>query len=458
MRSDSSDRRARQSHDGPFVVVTSRRLTSQGSFWIETLGCPKNAVDSEKLAGIMAIDGRRRAPSLEEADLIVVNTCAFIEEARKESVEAIFDAAARKRSPSTQLVVTGCMAERYGGELAALMPEVDLVAGFGESLVPPQRVNLRRRPSSSFDLLNLPRPPAEAPWAYLKIAEGCDRACGFCAIPQFRGPQRSRTPSAILEEANVLIDSGARELVVVAQDPARYGFDRRPGGLAALSGTSGGQPLVALVEELGELCEWLRILYLYPSGLTDSLVDAMLSTGPAYFDLSLQHVSGPLLQRMRRWGDASRFLERIASIRALEPDAAFRSSFILGYPGETEDDQRRLAGFLEEAQLDWASFFLFSLEEGTTAAGLPDQVPASLASERLAECTELQDRITGQRREALLGATLRVLVDRPGVARSHREAPEIDGVVHVPRELAPGQYHDVAVSEVLGTDLRADRI
>lgn len=433
-------------------MTTSERL-QRPTFWIETLGCPKNAVDSEKLAGLIRSDLHEPAPSLEEADLIVVNTCAFIEAARQESIETILDAVARKRDPSTEVVVTGCMAERYRDELAAAIPEVDLVAGFGESLVPPQHVELRRREVSSFDLLNLPRPTSDAAWAYLKIAEGCDRACGFCAIPQFRGPQRSRSHAAVLAEARSLIESGVRELVLVAQDPARFGLDRGPS--PDPTGTRGEQPLVQLVEELGAQVEWLRILYLYPSGLTDRLVEAMLAATPAYFDLSLQHASKSLLQRMSRWGDDRRFLDRIGAIRSLEPTAAFRSSFILGYPGETEDDQRRLIAFLEAARLDWAGFFLFSNEEGTAASKLPDQVPAGLASERLAECTEVQDRITADARENLLGQRLRVLVERSGVARSFREAPEIDGVIRVPAELAVGEFHEVVVTEVIGTDLRA---
>lgn len=433
--------------------MTTRETTDRRTYWIETLGCPKNVVDSEKLAGMIANDHGARAASLEEADLIVVNTCAFIEEARRESVEVILDAISRKRDPGTEVVVTGCMAERYGDELAAAIPEVDLVAGFGESLVPPQRVALRDRQVSSFDLLNLRRPPTDAAWAYLKIAEGCDRACGFCAIPQFRGPQRSRSTQAILAEARTLLDAGVRELVLVAQDPARFGLDR--GTSTDVLSTGGAQPLVRLVEELGGQVEWLRILYLYPSGLTERLVEAMLAATPAYFDLSLQHASKSLLQRMSRWGDDRRFLDRIGAIRSLEPAAAFRSSFILGYPGETEDDQRRLVAFLEAARLDWAGFFLFSQEEGTAASKLPDQVPASLASERLAECTEVQDRITADARESLLGQRLRVLVERSGVARSFREAPEIDGVIRVPAELAVGEFHDVVVTEVIGTDLRA---
>jgi ribosomal protein S12 methylthiotransferase len=251
---------------------------------------------------------------------------------------------------------------------------------------------------------------------------------------------------------------GAREVVLVAQDLVSFGRDRRRVGdedVNDLDGTTSMQPIVDLLAMLTGTVPWLRLLYLYPSGLTDSLIDAILSTGVPYFDLSLQHASRMLLRAMRRWGDSARFLARIERIRALEPDATFRSSFILGYPGETEDDQRRLVAFLEEAQLDWAGFFTFSAEEGTPALTMGDQVPSSLALERLAECSEIQDAITSRRRDALVGKTQTVLVDIPGNARSVREAPEIDGIIAVPTELAVGDFHEVVITGSLGTDLMA---
>jgi ribosomal protein S12 methylthiotransferase len=201
--------------------------------------------------------------------------------------------------------------------------------------------------------------------------------------------------------------------------------------------------------------ERLRLLYLYPSSLNDRLVEAVLATGVAYFDLSLQHASGPLLRKMRRWGDGARFMERIGHIRRLEPTAALRSSFILGYPGETEEDHDELLRFIEEAELDWAGFFSFSREEGTLAADLGDQVPASLALERLKECSELQESVTARRRRSLVGTTCEVLVDSPGLARSYREAPEIDGVVRVPRSLATGWLGPVRLVGASGPDLEA---
>jgi ribosomal protein S12 methylthiotransferase len=428
------------------------------TYWIETLGCPKNLVDSAKLEGHVERSGLVAAEEPESADLVIVNTCAFIESARAESIQVVLELAERRKHDA-RLVVTGCMAERYREELELALPEVDLVAGFGESPIPegiPVALGLRPVPSS-FDLLSLPRPPASAPWAYVKVAEGCDRRCGFCAIPTFRGDQRSRTIDDLVSEAEALADGGARELVLVAQDLASYGRDRRRAGQIDVNDldTPSRQPLLDLVARLKGTAPWLRLLYLYPSGLTDALIEAVLETGVPYFDLSLQHASRPLLRSMRRWGDAERFLARIERIRAAEPAATFRSSFILGYPGETEDDQRQLVRFLEEAQLDWAGFFPFSKEEGTPAGDMDDQVPHALALERLAECSEVQDAITSASRDASVGQTRTVLVDSPGNARSVHEAPEIDGIIAVPAELAVGEFHEVVITGSFGTDLLA---
>ncbi len=429
-------------------------------YFIETLGCPKNHVDSEKLAGLLVAQGYEPTTRVDEADLVVANTCAFIEAAREESVETVLELADRKRD-GARLVVTGCMAERYGEELAAALPEVDLVAGFGQNLVPVSSstpVTLGRRPSSDFDLLNLPRPRPTAPWAYVKIAEGCDRRCGFCAIPTFRGDQRSRSVDEIVTEARDLVAGGVRELVLIAQDLASWGHDRRRAGrgepIEALD-DGDPQPLIALTRALAAEVDRVRLLYLYPSGLTPGLIEAIVETGVPYFDLSLQHSSRPLLRGMRRWGDGERFLDRIEAIRSVAPEATFRSSFILGYPGETEDDQRNLVEFIEAAQLDWAGFFTFSPEEGTVAGSLGDQVPHVLALERLREVSEIQDTITARRRDALVGSRQRLLVDAPGVARSVRECPEIDGIVIVDPSIEVGTLFDGEIVASRGTDLEA---
>jgi ribosomal protein S12 methylthiotransferase len=412
-------------------------------YYIETLGCPKNQVDSDKIAGKLIADGLVATEDASKADVVVVNTCAFIEEARKESIDTMLSLDdTRKRS--SRLIVTGCMAERYGDELAEALPEADQVAGFGVPL------QLGRKPIAvtgevpKFDLLNLPRPKSTSPWAYVKIAEGCDRSCGFCAIPSFRGPQRSRDVASILTEVEQL---EVREVVLIAQDLASYGKDR-PDELGAGS-------IVQLVRDVAAMADWVRLLYLYPSDLSDELIDAILETGVPYFDLSLQHASKEHLRRMKRWGDGPRFLERIARIRTLSPDAAFRSNFIVGYPGETEEDHDQLLSFVRDAQLDWCGFFAFSPEDGTHALTLPNRVEEGLMNERLAELRELQDNISAERRDLLLGETIEVLVDEPGIARSFREAPEIDGVVQVPEHLEVGRFHTVVVDQVFGPDLIA---
>jgi ribosomal protein S12 methylthiotransferase len=426
-------------------------------YWVTTLGCPKNEVDSDKLVGRLTAGGYEAAENPSEADLVVVNTCAFIDAAREESIETILELHGLRKDGS-RLVVTGCLAERSGEELADALGEVDLVAGFG---VPVEMRTSRRvvragatgleaeGSSPGFDLLELPRPASGAPWAYVKVAEGCDRRCGFCAIPSFRGKQRSRPLASILREIEAL---KAREIVLIAQDLASYGRDRTP---APGPGKRSSPGIIELVEQAAERVERVRLLYLYPSSLNDRLVEAIVATGVAYFDLSLQHASGPLLRKMRRWGDAGRFLERIRRIRSLEPGAALRSSFILGYPGETEEDHDKLLEFIEEAELDWAGFFKFSREEGTLADGLGEQVPATLAMERLQECSELQEAITVRRRLELVDTTCEVLVDRPGSARSYREAPEIDGVVRVPRSLPTGWLGQIRVVGAKGPDLEA---
>ena len=408
-------------------------------YWVETLGCPKNQVDSDKLVGTLEADGLVAAAMPEDADVVVVNTCAFIEAARQESIDTVL-ALSESRRPGARLVVTGCLAERYGEELATALPEADAVAGFGVPVTLTSKV-------SRFDLLNLPRPRSRVPWAYVKVAEGCDRTCGFCAIPSFRGKQRSRSIDHILDEVEQL---DVAEVVLVAQDLASYGRDlRRPGQLRQQ------RAIVPLVEAVAQRVARTRLLYLYPSELDDTLIDTVCATGVPYFDLSLQHASKPLLRRMRRWGDGERFLRRIRSIRARDPEAAFRSSFIVGYPGETEDDHDLLLRFVEDADLDWAGFFAYSQEEGTYAAGLVGRVDDGLVAERLCELTELQDRITARRRDAMVGRDVDILIDTPGVGRTHREAPEIDGIVSVPESLAPGSFARLTVTAATGPDLEA---
>jgi ribosomal protein S12 methylthiotransferase len=447
---------------------------SEPSFWVETLGCPKNAVDSDKVVASLLADGLLPADRAQDADLVVVNTCAFVEAARQESIDTVL-ALTDARKAGAKLVVTGCMAERYGAELAAALPEVDAVVGFADEgaladWVPvpapkrrptgsvPERPtgSVPERPRGVRDLLELPRPAPSVPWAYLKVAEGCDRACAFCAIPSFRGKQRSRTPESIEAEARGLVEQGVAELVLVAQDLAWYGRDAgAPGSLA---------PLLRRLDALAPHgLARIRLLYLYPSEVRDPLVATMLelATVVPYFDLSLQHADARLLRRMKRWGSGDRFLSSIGAIRAAEPTAAFRSSFIVGFPGEGEREHDELLSFLQAAELDWAGFFPFSAEDGTPAADLTDPVDAELALEWLRECESVQEPITRAARDALVGDEVDVLVDTVDddgtlVGRTHREAPEIDGIVRLHADWArPGALVRAHVTGAIGPDLVA---
>ncbi|MGZ8764073.1 MAG: 30S ribosomal protein S12 methylthiotransferase RimO [Acidimicrobiia bacterium] len=438
-------------------------------FFVETLGCPKNAVDSDKIVASLLADGLELSAGAGDADLLVVNTCAFVEAARQESIDTAL-ALADARKPGARLVLTGCLAERYGDELAVALPEADAVVGFaGEGSL--SEVVLRgRKPTGVRDLLELARPAPSTPWAYVKVAEGCDRACAFCAIPSFRGKQRSRSPESIEAEARGLVDAGVAEIVLVAQDLAWYGRDvDDPGALA---------PLLRRLDRLsGHGLARIRLLYLYPSEVRNPLVATMLElpTVVPYFDLSLQHASAPLMRRMKRWGDGDRFLDLIAGIRAAEPSAAFRSSFIVGFPGERERDHDDLLAFLAAARLDWAGFFPFSAEDGTAAATMDETVADNLMAERLRECSALQDPITRDARDALIGTVVEVLVDSISsagsgdgadptaddvdalIGRTHREAPEIDGVVRLGGAgfARPGAIVAAEVTGAFGPDLEA---
>jgi len=455
------------------MLAMSTERSSGRRFYVETLGCPKNAVDSEKVVASLLADGMAPASAPEEADLVVVNTCAFIESARQESIDvslALSDA----RKPGARLVLTGCMAERYGEELAGALPEADAVVGFaGEGSL--ADVALRgRKPTGVRDLLELPRRPSATPWAYVKIAEGCDRACAFCAIPTFRGKQRSRAPESIEAEARVLVEQGVAEIVLVAQDLAWYGRDA--GEPRAL------EPLLRRLDALrGHGLARVRLLYLYPSEVRDPLVATMLELPSVvpYFDLSLQHASPGLLRRMKRWGSGDRFRAIVDRIRRDEPHAAFRSSFIVGFPGETEADHDMLLAFLADVRLDWAGFFPFSKEDGTPAATMDGDVSDVLVHERLRECADAQDPITAGARASLVGEPVEVLVDGLGdggelasadamdppsaagarqvIGRTYREAPEIDGVVRLVGDVfaRPGALVSATVCGVEGPDLDA---
>jgi ribosomal protein S12 methylthiotransferase len=428
--------------------------------WLTTLGCSKNQVDSDKVTAMLGDAGYVDAASAEDADVVMVNTCAFIEAARQESIDTILEIASAKRDDA-RLVVIGCMAQRYETELRDALPEADTVIGidrYGE-LVPAldgltgwQPITIRSVAASKMDILyQIKRPTPSTPYAYVKVAEGCDKPCTFCAIPLFRGRQRSRPPVNIREEIAELTAVGVGEIVLVAQDLAAYGRDiDAPGGIV---------DLVRFVSDVEGLRR-LRLYYLYPREIRGPLIEEMAGNPVVadYFDLSLQHASERLLRGMKRPGSGDRHLRLIEDIRTAAPDAAMRSSFIVGFPGETDEDVEVLADFLETAQLDWAGFFPYSPEEGTPAAAYADQVPEEAKGERLRHLQALQEDLTAVRNASQVGRNLDVLVDQVEdgvpVGRSYREAPEIDGVVVLDRG-SPGEWVVARITGGYGTDLVA---
>ena len=433
--------------------------TQAPTVWLTTLGCAKNEVDSDKILGMLATAGYATAQAPGSADVVMVNTCAFIEAARQESIDTILDLADHKREDAS-LVVVGCMAQRYDSELAEALPEADAIIGLdrypelidrldGLRKWTPLTIGPARR--SHMDILyETRRPTPSTPWAYVKVAEGCDKMCTFCAIPQFRGKQRSRAPSNIRHEAAKLADAGVAEIGLVAQDLAAYGRDTGDGDIVSLIRS------VSAVDGLRRL----RLFYLYPKEIRPALIEEMSSNDRIadYFDLSLQHSSARLLRAMKRPGSGDHHRDLIASIRDAAPDAALRSSFIVGFPGETEDDVDDLASFLGDVRLDWAGFFPYSPEEGTPAATMSDQLPEEVKAERLRYLQALQDDITTEATIAQVGRTLTVVVDQveagQPVARSYREAPEIDGVVLLDRG-EPGDWLTVEITGGYGTDVNA---
>jgi ribosomal protein S12 methylthiotransferase len=431
--------------------------------FLATLGCSKNQVDSDKVSAMVGDAGYVHADRAEDADVVMVNTCAFIEDARRESIDTILELSQAKRTDA-KLIVLGCMAQRYETELVEALPEADAVIGLDrypeligelDDLTGWQPVEIRSPRLSQMDILHEVRRPTPAtPYAYVKVAEGCDKPCTFCAIPLFRGKQRSRTPINIRDEIASLADAGVGEVVLVAQDLAAYGRDiGAPGGIV---------DLLRFVSDVDGLRR-LRLFYLYPKEIRPALIEEMAGNEAIadYFDLSLQHASRPLLRAMKRPGDGARHMALVDDIRAAAPEAALRSSFIVGFPGETEDHVEELAEFLEAARLDWAGFFPFSAEEGTPAALLPGRPDHEEQVERLRHLQAIQDEITTQRNLEQTGRVLDVLVDQvedgTSVGRSYREAPEIDGVV-VLDSGSPGEWVRARVTGGYGTDLVAEVI
>ena len=448
----------------PSSLATETETGRAPRVHITTLGCPKNQVDTDKVTAMLAGSGYRTGADLETADVVMINTCAFIEAARQESVETILDAHAGK-ADSARLVVMGCMAQRYGAELEeALAGEADAVVGldrYGEMVGlldemtdwTPVRLGPRRPKMDILEMTNRPAPAL--PYAYVKIAEGCDKTCAFCAIPLIRGPQRSRRPIDIRNEIAALGEGGASEIVLVAQDLAAYGRD-----VTAPSRT--GDNIVDLLRFISDAegLRRLRLLYLYPTEIRPALIEEMAANPviAPYFDLSLQHASRRLLRAMRRPGSFDSHLKLIGRIREAAPDAALRSSFIVGYPGETGADVDELADFLTEARLDWAGFFPYSPESGTDAVAMEDKADSRETAARIRELSAVQDRITAERNAAEVGRIREVLVDQvedgTPVGRSHRQAPDIDGLICLDRG-RPGEWVRAEITGSYETDQAA---
>jgi len=427
-----------------------------------SLGCPKNLVDSEVMLGHLKLKGFTLTPHAEEAEVLVVNTCGFIESAKKESIEAILQAAACKTNGACRrLIVAGCMVERYRDQLLADMPEIDAclgtrdiehiaeVVGASDRLFEPERDPGYLYDEHSPRLLTTPSASA-----YLKISEGCDHQCAFCIIPAIRGPQRSRTIASVAAEARRLVAQGVLELNLVGQDTTDFGRDL-------------GDPdaLEKLVRELGEVpgLRWFRIHYAYPNRLTDGLLRAMAETPNCakYLDMPLQHADARLLKAMARGGGRTVFLKLLAKVRRIVPGIFIRSNFIVGFPGEDEAAFEELLGFVEEARFEHVGVFTYSPEEGTSAFALGDPVPARTKNSRKRRIMELQQKICRARNRALEGQMLEVLVegaheetDLVFKGRHWGQAPEVDGqVLIVGGEVRPGTIQKVRITKGHAYDL-----
>lgn len=459
-----------------------------------SLGCPKNLVDAEVMLGLAEQAGHEITPDAEGADVLVVNTCAFIDRAKQESVDAILEMAElKKQAPGRRLVVTGCLAERYRDELKKEIPEIDVVLGTGEvpsilTAIEPGGARVqplafyRRDPrtpdpetqpgnGSTSPVFGLDLPTyiydADTPrrlttpghYAYLKIAEGCDYKCAFCIIPKMRGHYRSRPAESIVTEARALAARGVKELLLVSQDTSFYGVDRRERGA-----------LPRLLRELNMIdgLEWIRLLYLYPTTISDELIDAIAECDKVckYIDLPLQHASDAVLKRMRRPGARDSYERLLGSLRDRIPGVALRTTFIVGFPGETEADVDELLSFIEAVDFDHVGVFTYSHEEGTSAFDLEDDVPQRTKERRRSRVMARQKALVARRQKARIGERQRLIVDGPSEehelvlrGRLESQAPEIDPLVYLtdcdPEEISAGDLLQVEIVGAKGYDLVA---
>jgi ribosomal protein S12 methylthiotransferase len=457
---------ARVSDGGSFGTGQTVVPQDDKTVGLVSLGCPKNLVDGEVMLGRLQGAGYRLVADAKQADVIVVNTCAFIDRAKQESVDAILEMAREKEAGrAKRLVVTGCLTQRYDAELRREIPEIDATLGTGQveeivRAVGGGATSLAEAPPGLPTWVydhTAPRVLSTPPWlAYVKISEGCDYTCSFCIIPALRGRHRSRNVEDVVAEARALAARGVREIVLVAQDSTRYGLDH---------GVRDG--LAYLLRRLGRVdgIRWIRVMYAYPSTLTDPILGAIASEEKVvkYVDIPLQHASEPVLKRMKRPTGRGHLLGMVERIRERVPGVAIRTSFIVGFPGETDGDFARLLAFVEAAQFDNVGVFTFSDEEGTASFDLPGRVPARVKESRRRKVMALQKRISARRNRARVGERVEVLVEgtHPDSdlllrGRLATQAPEIDGQVIVnDGEAEPGSFVTCEVTEAHPYDLVA---
>jgi len=409
-----------------------------------SLGCPKNLVDGEVMLGFAQQAGHEITPDARDADVLVVNTCAFIDNAKQESIDAILEMAQLKREgKASRLVVTGCLAERYREDLRREIPEIDALLGTGElpgivealeargATGDVRPLTLYKKPTYLYDASTPRVTTTPRHFAYVKIAEGCDYTCAFCIIPTLRGEYRSRTRESIVAEARALADRGVKELLLISQDTTFYGIDRQERGA-----------LATLLRELNAIdgLEWIRLLYLYPTTITDDVLAAMAECDKVcrYVDLPLQHASADVLKRMRRPGNRRTYDALLARIRDRLPGVTLRTTFIVGFPGETDAEFAELERFVEDTQFDHVGVFTYSHEEGTRAYAAADNVTAATKRRRRDAIMARQQRIVAARQQALVGTDVAVRVDGPSPehelvlqGRLEGQAPEIDPVVYL---------------------------
>lgn len=426
-----------------------------------SLGCPKNLVDSEVMLGQLVHKGYSIVADPGDADIVIVNTCGFIEPAKKESIETILRAAQLKeKDPDKKLIVAGCLVQRYGKELKKDLPEVDHFVNLNdverivEACGTEFEEKLEQQPAEyiydgkAHRLLTTP-----SSYAYLKIAEGCDHTCAFCAIPSMRGKYRSRTISSICDEANHLAAQGVKELVLISQDSTIYGWDL---------GLKNG--LATLTEQLckTEGVEWIRVMYCYPTSLKQSYLDVMAAQPKvcSYIDMPLQHASGPMLERMKRGGNSDQYRRMIDNIRKTVPDAAIRTTFIVGFPGETDREFEVLEHFVRDMEFERLGVFLYSDEETTGGFDLQPKVPHRVMVQRRKQLMTLQAGISRKRNRALIGKRMKALVDGADTngirGRLYHQAPDIDGYLKIKTDNAiPGDFLDVVITGAGQYDLTA---